>query len=222
MNSLHDLGGMDGMGPLPFEVDEPMFHGEWERRILGAHLLTLMTGLVVADEARHSMERIPALHWLASPYYEHWLDGTETYLIEKGIVTADELANSTASEPLPDWAAKLPALDPDTVEGMMRTNHPVVGDAGSEPRYRVGDKVRTLNIHPKGHTRLPRYTRAKSCVIVAYRGACLFADDRADGKTGAVDHTYTVRFESQALWGPQGVARDAVYIDLYERYLEDV
>ncbi|ANT62265.1 hypothetical protein AYJ57_17740 [Salipiger sp. CCB-MM3] len=222
MNSIHDLGGMHGMGPLPFDENEPMFHEDWERRICGAHLLTLMTGLAVADEARHSMERIEALHWLASPYYEHWLDGTETYLQEKGIATAEELASGKASAPLPEWAARLEALEPEAVTKMFTTNHPVTGESKTPPRYKEGDRVRSLNINPKTHTRLPRYTRGKPCTIIAYRGACLYADARSQGDYEALDHTYTVRFEAADLWGPDAGGKDAVYIDLYETYLEDL
>ncbi len=222
MNSIHDLGGMMGMGPLPFEEDEPNFHEEWEARTCGTHLVTLMTGLAVADEARHSMERIEALHWLASPYYEHWLDGTETYLQEKGIATAEELATGKATEPLPEWARELTALEPEAVGKMFTTNHPVTGEAKSAPKYAAGDRVKSININPRTHTRLPRYTRGKPCTIVAYRGACLYADARSKGAYDAVDHTYTVRFEGADLWGPDAGPKDAVYIDLYESYLEDL
>ncbi|MER5171127.1 nitrile hydratase subunit beta [Thioclava sp. GXIMD2076] len=220
MNSIHDLGGMHGMGPIVLDVNEPKFAEDWEARTCGFHLLTLMTGIAVADEARHSMERIPALHWLASPYYEHWLDGTATYFLEKGIATSEELATGKAQAPLPEWAAKLKALTPEETAKMFTTNHPVTGEAETEPKFAVGDKAMTLNINPKTHTRLPRYTRGKPCTIVAYRGACFYADARSVGDYGAVDHTYTVRFEGADLWGRDAGAKDAVYIDLYEQYLE--
>ena len=222
MNSIHDLGGMHGMGPLPFEENEPLWHGDWEPRTFGVHILTLMTGFYTADETRHSMERIPALHWLASPYYEHWLDGTETLLIEKGLATAEELATAHATEELPDWAKALTAIPAEQVKPIATTNHPVTGEAKTAPKYKVGDTIRTVNINPKTHTRLPRYTRGKVGTIMAYHGACLYADGRAQGDLSALDHTYAVRFEGKDLWGPDAGPKDAVYIDLYEAYLEDM
>ena len=38
MNSVHDMGGMAGMGPIPLEADEPVFHHAWEGRV---HALTV-------------------------------------------------------------------------------------------------------------------------------------------------------------------------------------
>lgn len=29
MNGIHDLGGMQDMGALPFEENEPVFHEDW-------------------------------------------------------------------------------------------------------------------------------------------------------------------------------------------------
>jgi hypothetical protein len=33
MNGVHDMGGMQGMGPVPYEKDEPVFHAPWEGRV---------------------------------------------------------------------------------------------------------------------------------------------------------------------------------------------
>jgi len=222
MNSIHDLGGMHGMGPLPFEANEPFFHEDWERIAFGLMILPQMTGLFNADESRYSMERIPALHWLESPYYLHWLDGIETIFVEKGLATREEMAAGHVTEKLPDWAAELPPVNIEDIEGVVTTNHPVTGPLDTKPKYQVGDKVRAKNINPKTHTRLPRYTRGKVGTIMAYHAPCNYADKRARGDYAAVDHTYAVRFEGAELWGPDAGPKDAVYIDLYEDYLENL
>ncbi len=35
MDGIHDLGGLQGFGAIPYERDEPTFHAEWERRLFG-------------------------------------------------------------------------------------------------------------------------------------------------------------------------------------------
>ena len=33
MNGVHDMGGMQGMGPIQHEQNEPVFHSPWEGRM---------------------------------------------------------------------------------------------------------------------------------------------------------------------------------------------
>lgn len=220
MNSIHDLGGMDGFGPLPFEENEPVFHDDWERRTFGVHILTLMTGFYTADETRHSMERIPALRWLQGSYYEHWLDGTAKLLIEKGIATEEELRTGQATEALPDWVARLKAIPAEDVAAIVSTNHNKHGVIDHDPLFKKGDRVVTKNIHPKNHTRLPRYIRGHVGVVHEYRGPFFYADARNINNPTVACHTYTVRFEGAELWGESAGPKDAVYIEMYETYLE--
>ncbi len=52
MNGIHDLGGMDGLGPIVCEPDEPVFHSDWERKMFGMFILTIVGGLFNDDEFR--------------------------------------------------------------------------------------------------------------------------------------------------------------------------
>ena len=69
------------------------------------------------DEFRHAIERIPPARYLASSYYERWLAAAETLLVERGVVTREELlAKEDASidpasdrERGRDSAARLPS-----------------------------------------------------------------------------------------------------------------
>ncbi len=91
MNGAHDLGGMHGFGPIDPEPDEPVFHAQWERR---AFALTLAMGAYGAwniDMSRHARERMEPGAYLATSYYEHWLHGLELLLIEKGLLTRQEI-----------------------------------------------------------------------------------------------------------------------------------
>jgi nitrile hydratase beta subunit len=91
MNGIHDLGGMHGMGPVAPEANEPVFHEEWQRRMFGLMIATFAGGNYNVDEFRHGIERMDPAEYLESSYYEHWLHTVETLLIEKGVITREEL-----------------------------------------------------------------------------------------------------------------------------------
>ena len=92
MNGIHDLGGMDGIGPIDIEQSEPVFHEEWERRVFGLFVSAFSSGHFNVDMFRHAIERMDPAHYLESSYYEHWLHALETLLTENGVLTAEELA----------------------------------------------------------------------------------------------------------------------------------
>ncbi len=52
--------------------------------------------------------------------------------------------------------------------------------AGAEARFAPGDAVVARDIHPEGHTRLPRYARGKRGVIDRLHGVFVFPDSSAD------------------------------------------
>jgi nitrile hydratase subunit beta len=96
MNGVHDLGGMHGMGPINPERDEPVFHSDWERRAFGVMMATFAGGHYNVDEFRHGIERMDPAEYLRSSYYEHWLHTIETNLVEKGVITREELERKWA------------------------------------------------------------------------------------------------------------------------------
>lgn len=96
MNSIHDVGGMHGFGPVVREKNEPVFHAEWERRTFGVVNLAMGAAQIHVDEIRHAIEKMPPAEYLTSPYYEHWIFGLEKLLEEKGLVTRAELEKRIA------------------------------------------------------------------------------------------------------------------------------
>ena len=88
------------------------------------------------------------------------------------------------------------------------------------PRFKAGQRVRARNIHPAGHTRLPRYVRAKSGLVVLDRGVFVFPDTNAHFQGEKPQHLYSVRFAARELWGEQAAPRDAVYVNLWDDHLE--
>jgi nitrile hydratase subunit beta len=220
MNGAHDLGGMHGLGPINPEPEgeEPVFHATWEKRVFGLRLAAGFLGRWTIDMSRHATERQHPVDYLRQTYYENWLVGLETLLVETGLVTAEELASAKAIGPT-DGATRQRVLRAEHVSTLLATGAPVTMAIDTAPRFQPGDRVRAVNRHPLGHTREPRYVRGHVGVIHAYRGAHVFPDRNAEGsKVG--QPLYSVRFEASALWGEHANAGSAVYVDLWEDYLE--
>jgi nitrile hydratase len=216
MNGIHDLGGMHGFGPVHPEPNEPVFHHDWERRAFAINLASGFLGRWNIDMGRYAREQMPPAEYLATTYYEHWLYGLERLLVEKGLVSAEELKALRAMGP-----GSLKALTPEDVPKALRNRRAArMDDALATPRFKAGDRVRTKNVHPTGHTRLPRYARDKVGVIERDHGVFIFADEHATSGRKVPQHCYAVRFEGRELWGPDAGPRDAVYVDCFEPYLE--
>jgi nitrile hydratase len=206
---------MDGFGPVVVEEGEPVFHAPWEGRVLA---MTRAMGAARAwniDMARYTMERLPPAVYLTSSYYERWLLGLETNLVEHGIVGSDELAvgRSLREGSLP--AGRLTVEQAGDAPGRGSFERPAAGPA----RYSVGDRVRARNLHPASHTRLPRYVRGRVGTVVMVHGCHVFPDRSVRGDEDP-QWLYTVRFEGHELWGPDADAHVAVSVDAFEPYLE--
>src|SRR4029453_19407324 len=91
MDGVHDLGGMHGFGRVEREANEPVFHAEWEATVLAMQRWVRGRGIVTLDECRHAIERMAPADYLGSSYYARWLDALDRVLVEKGVVTADEV-----------------------------------------------------------------------------------------------------------------------------------
>jgi nitrile hydratase beta subunit len=222
MNGVHDLGGMHGFGPVIREHNEPVFHSEWEKRVFGMTLTAMGRGVCNVDEFRRAIERMPPAGYLAASYYEKWLHALEALLVEKGVVTREELLSGHAAAPAPAEAAGSPD-DGEGNGGVESFDSSAVKlrfDKSYKPGFKVGDRVVARNFNPEHHTRLPRYARGKRGVIRYDHGVFVFPDTHAHGQGGKPQHVYTVAFEAKELWGPDQNQRAPVYLDCWEDYLE--
>lgn len=217
MNGAQDLGGMMGFGPVAPEADEPVFHADWERRAFALTLAMGATGSWNLDQSRHARESLPPAEYLSASYYEIWLKGLERLMLERGLVDASELRDGRLRLAPGDIRRKLPAAD---VARTLTTGGPTARQAPRPARFREGDRVRARNMHPSGHTRLPRYLRGHAGAVAAVRGAHVFPDSHARGGGEDPRWLYTVRFPARDVWGEDGGARDSVHADLWEPYLE--
>jgi nitrile hydratase subunit beta len=216
MNSIHDMGGMHGMGPVVIEPDEPVFHAQWEARVLALQLACNFLGRWNIDMARYARERIPPAEYLAATYYEKWLRGLETLLVEQGLVTREELETGHGESE----ATGVAALQASGVALYLRNRRHARLDDAVPPKFKRGDPVLTHNDHPVGHTRLPRYARGRRGVVDRDHGVFIFADTHAMARDKKPQHCYSVRFAARELWGAGASARDSVYVDLWDDHLD--
>lgn len=217
MNGPQDMGGHMGFGPVMPEPDEPIFHADWERRVLALTLAMGATGSWNIDASRHAREKIPALKYWSSSYYEIWLEALARLMMEHGLINNAEAASGRMeAPPKPVKRVLSAAMLPATLAKGGPANRP----SSRQPLFAVGNTVRARNIHPQGHTRLPRYARGKLGEIVLVHGTHVFPDSSAHGKGDDPQWLYSVRFSARELWGKE--SPDHVHIDLWEPYLESV
>jgi len=214
VNGAHDMGGEQNFGPVQAEANEPVFHHRWEGRVLGMNLAMGATRQWNIDEGRFGIERIAPATYLRMSYYEKWFDRLCRLLVERGLVTREELADGRARAP----AKKIATLTADQVLPTLKRGVLSSREAVSPARFKVGDRVRTRNMSPAGHTRLPRYCRDKPGTVAIVHGAHVFPDSSGNGRGEDPQWLYTVRFEARDLWG-EGTTASAVYADCWEPYL---
>ena len=90
MPQVHDRGGWPDAGPVnKAEHDLSM----WEKRTdaLLVLLSSPKTQLIRVDELRRAIESLPPDAYEKMSYYERWISAIETLLIEKGVLTKEEI-----------------------------------------------------------------------------------------------------------------------------------
>ncbi|MBV8552699.1 MAG: nitrile hydratase subunit beta [Acidobacteriaceae bacterium] len=216
MNGVHDMGGMQGMGPIRYEHNEPVFHAPWEARVYALDRAIGAWGKWNIDAWRHDIETLPPADYLRMSYYERWFAALEKRLVAYAFVTREELESGTSA---PGCAKATPVFTPEKARKFNR-GIPSSNDPSVPPVFHIGDHVRARNINPVGHTRLPRYARGKTGQIVRDHGVYAFPDTNSQYMGEHRQHVYSVRFTARELWGESASPRDSVYIDMWDDYLE--
>lgn len=218
MNGPHDMGGMQCYGSVEIEADEPIFHDDWEKKALALTVAMGFTGSWNIDLSRQARERLSPTFYLSKSYYQIWLAGLEALMLERGMVTGSELQSGTleqAGRPLKQ------VLSGKDAAAALAKGGPVDREAEVPSRFQIGDKVRTRNINPQGHTRLPRYAREKAGVIASVHGCHVFPDTNAAGDGEDPQWLYSVAFEARELFGAHAEAGNQVMVDCWEPYLDE-
>ena len=214
-NSLHDMGGMHGFGRIEAEPDEPPFHHRWEGRVLAMQRAMGFTGLWTIDAGRASLETLPPSDYLGSSYYRRWFLGLEHRLLQRGLVDADEIAVCHALRPGAPLSRILDAAAVDATLSRSDFSRP----ASAPAQFKEGDRVKTKNLNPPTHTRLPRYARGKIGMVDAVRGCHVFPDTAALAAGENPQWLYTVVFSGGELWGEEADPAVKVSIEAFEPYL---
>ena len=216
MNGPHDLGGQMGFGAVDPDPQAPPFHAPWEARALALTLCAGALGRWTLDESRHARESLPPAIYYNASYFEIWLRALEALLLRHGLVSDTELAAGQGARAAPHPKR----LSPDAVAPALVRGGPTDRPIAIPPRFRPGDRVRARVIHPRSHTRLPRYVRGAVGVVEADHGGHVFPDTNAHGQGEAPQRLYTVVFDGTALWGADAEPGLEVCVDAWESYLD--
>lgn len=216
MNTIHDLGGMDGF-KLPKRDQKPALQEEWERQLWGLVYSQNIPGYT--GGLRVDIERIPPDLYLTMPYYAKWLYGEEQALLRSGLATAEELRNPDGPISMPNIPNFVPP-GPEQTVARLAADDSYELEAKLPPRFAIGDAVIVKNEHPASHTRVPRYTRGHRGVIHRHHGVHIFLDDVAEGEDPGQQHLYTVMFTGEELWGGRANPNDRISAELWDYHLE--
>ncbi len=223
MTRPHDMGGRFGDGPVLQDPNEQVFSQEWHARALAVTLAAGSLGQWNIDVSRHARELLSPKDYARFSYYEKWVSALADLLVEKGIVTRDELAGA---EPTPSPLADR-ALQADRVATVLAAGGPADRPSDVAAVFRNGDAVKTRRMPSNrlidgGHTRLPKYAAGARGRVVRCHGAHVLPDSSAHGFGEAPEPLYAVAFPASALWAHPEHPRDEVVLDLWQSYLEPV
>lgn len=217
MNGVHDMGGLECFGAINPDPNEPLFHDEWERRVLAMTVCMGATGEWNLDQGRFTRESLPPVDYLSIGYYRIWLTALENLLVQRTLVSREEMQQGRSIDQSKTVKRVLQGAD---VDRAMRAGAPVERPATQSARFSVGDVVRVENLHKTGHTRLPGYIKGHLGVVHRVHGCHVFADDNALGTGENPQWLYNIKFKAQELWGESRSQAAHVHVDCWEPYLK--
>jgi hypothetical protein len=89
----HDVGGLPGAGPIDQSQHEL---SDWEIMADAVNQALGVRGIKRTDEMRRAREEMDSESYRNMNYYERWIASIETILIEKGILSKDEIDRKVA------------------------------------------------------------------------------------------------------------------------------
>jgi nitrile hydratase len=208
-----DLGGQTGHGPIEMESEGVLFHHDWEAKALALTLASGAAGRWNIDMGRRYRETLP--NYADLTYYEIWTAALERLLVDRGLLSEQELAEGRAID---DSAEVRGVLTADRVEAAMRSGGPAERPVDSAARFAVGDRVRTRAGSVEHHTRLPSYVVDRVGTVELVHGGHVFPDANAHDQGEQPQWLYTVVFDAADLW-PEARRGDQVSVDAWESYL---
>lgn len=209
----HQLGGVDAFaGPVPGIDDAERFHEGWEARVFALIRALGDRRLFTTDQHRDAIERLDPGEYHAITYFERWLAAVERLVVERGLITAEELdaaqrrrfAGHDDDHPAPPHIAANAPQDLESPE----TADPLP----------VGTPVRLVDGLGRHH-RLPDWARGRRGTIHAVRGLFELPDLIVAGASeGRRYPLYAVEIPARAAFADAHPG-DLVYLDAYHPYL---
>lgn len=210
MDTVHDLGGMEGFGPIPntAEDDSTLFAEKWKARIWAIAMMSMtkldtdQTGWTL-DWYRHVLERLPPDLYLRLDYFEKWTLAMMATAVDEGIADVAEFVEGQSKGRGFDYDA------PRSLRSVPET----------KSRFKPGDRVVTRRDVGATHTRLTGYVRGRTGVVESVIGLQALPDESASGVIRK-EQTYVVRFPMAELWPECSDSYDSLLIDMWDSYLE--
>jgi nitrile hydratase subunit beta len=201
MDSLHDLGGKQGFGRVAFPW--PVHDETWEPTLRALSACALRNHIYNMDEFRHAIERMAPRHYVTAAYFERHLAAVASLLVEKGLVTQEELEALAGARVL--------------LAGPIGPGRP----PAAPQSFAMGETVRVKNEYVPGHVRMPGYIRGKTGVVVGISPPYPFPDSAGHGMQAPMEPTYDVRFRARDLW-PDSCDDAMNHVGVFQSYLEKV
>jgi nitrile hydratase subunit beta len=214
-HSHADLGGTAGHGRVMPEPEGELFHAPWEPQVLSLALAMGGAGEWNIDMSRSARETLP--NYADLGYYAIWFEALQKLLIERGLVSEDEIELGRALHPPRPVSRILRAPD---VARLLAKGSSTSRPPAAPAAFALGEQVRMRSSAVPHHTRLPGYARGKIGRIERIHGVHVFPDTNAQGLGEQPQWLYTIAFEARELWGEDACEGLSVRIDAWEPYLE--
>jgi hypothetical protein len=92
MRSHHDMGGLPAGKVAPTEHEYAL----WEKRVDALMMLLSQRGHLKVDELRRNIEALGPAAYDAMGYYERWMHSIGQAMIQRGLISIDELGRKMA------------------------------------------------------------------------------------------------------------------------------
>ena len=92
MRGHHDMGGLTAGPVVPAEHE----FAPWEKRVDALMMLLSARGLLKVDELRRNIEALGPEAYDGMSYYERWISSITATLLQRGVLSSDEIGRRMA------------------------------------------------------------------------------------------------------------------------------
>lgn len=157
MDGIHDLGGVEGLGPVPIENGDQEFRDleAWEKRVFALVWFPIEPGTAI-DWFRHGIERMVPADYLSFGYFNKWCANAFMQMIDNGTITMEDVKHGYVENPVPPPS---PMSVDEALEEVAASDFSFELETSNLPAFSVGNAVMAKRQIMASHIRLPRYVR---------------------------------------------------------------